>query len=341
MNASIGLYGQYLVSTGVGLEWSNQLVSNTPIIVPASMMTYTNSQPPSFSVVVFNSIAYDGWFYQNYRTGINIGWNMYLTNGTYPSTIQYNTNSIKQMYVCFISTVSSCSIGLNVYTSPLPPEDPLTAPAFYKSRFGAVLREPSVDISLNKPYIAYYDFSGNTYPAPTKFLHTPLQMMPSTVNASGDFYNETLNYFSVCSNTASVTDADSFIVSEAGFIMKDGTQQPFRQPYLFQSASIQPLNPYSVQQVLTGNTIDFNISNLGYTFIATSYTTALTITTLITPAASSLSVNTIQNGVFTIYNSKAVSVVITYNGSSTYPLLAGKAVSFVWVGGTTNLLRLQ
>ena len=34
MNYSIGKDGQYLVSTGAGIEWSNQLVSNTPINIP-------------------------------------------------------------------------------------------------------------------------------------------------------------------------------------------------------------------------------------------------------------------------------------------------------------------
>ena len=161
----------------------------------------------------------------------------------------------------------------------------------------------------------------------------------------GAFYpNEQLYYFSVSSNTISPADTDSFIVSEAGFIMDDGTTQPFRQPYLFQSSSIQPLYPFSLQQVLTGNTVVFTTLNVGYTFVATIYTTALTITTTV---ASSV----IQNGVFTIYNSRTASagppplpdypIVITYNGSSTYTLLPGKAVSFVWVGGNTNALRLQ
>lgn len=338
MNDSIGLDGQYLVSTGAGLEWSNQLVSNTPIIVPASIGTYTDSQPPSFNVVDFNTVPYDGWYFQNYRTGglptpySNIGWNMYLSNGTYPSSISYNSNHMKQMYVCFMSMVSTCSIGLNVYTSPA------TGGNFYKSRFGTILQGATVDISLNKQYIAYYDFSGNTYPAPTKFLHTPLQMMVSPVNV-GSFYNETLNYFSVCSNTIASANADSFIVSEAGFIMEDGTQQPFRQPYLFQSASIQPLNPFSLQQALLTSSVILTTANIGYTFIVSSGTTLnMTNTT-------GLSSNFIQNGVFSVYNARTAgnNIVITYStvAPTTYTLLAGKSVSFVWVGGTTNLLRLQ
>ena len=342
MNDSIGKDGQYLVSTGAGLEWSNQLVSNTPIIVPASYAVYNTSQPPTaFNPVAFGSTPIDGWFFQNYRTGINIDWHSYLLNAITSPSISYSSNSIKQMYVCFTSLLTTCSISLNVYTL----NDTPNPPNFFKSRFGTVLGEPSYSIVANKPYIAYYDFSGNTYPPPQKFLHTPFPLV-KTVGGGvqvGNFYGETLYYMAVGSNTIDPADTCSMIISESGFIMEDGTTQPFRQPYLYQSASIQPLYPYSVQQVLTGNTVAFTTLNIGYTFVASTYTSALTITT-------TLSSSVIQNGVFTVYNSRvasvtpplpAVNIVITYNGSSTYTLLAGKAVSFVWVGGTTNLLQLQ
>ena len=326
-----GLTGQYLVSQGgSSYGWSNQLVSNTPIIVPASYAVYNTSQPPTaFNTVAFNSTPADGWFFQNYRTGINIDWHSYLLNAITSPSISYSSNSIKQMYVCFTSLLTTCSISLNVYTlNDLP-----NPPNFFKSRFGTVLGEPSYTIVPNIPYIAYYDFSGNTFPPPQKFLHTPFPLVKTQGGGVqvGDFYGETLYYMAVGSNTIDLPDTCSMIISESGFIMEDGTTQPFRQPYLYQSASIQPLYPASLQVVVATATLALLQAQYGYTFITTLANLGLSTTGL----SSSLT----QNGVFTFYNASVnPSTTITYNsGSSTYVLLKGKAVSFVWNGSSLLL----
>jgi hypothetical protein len=237
------------------------------------------------------------------------------------------------MYVCFQSTITTTSLGLNVYTLPA------TGGNFYKSRLGAVL-DPSVNIVADRPYIAYYDFSGNTYPAPTKFLHTPLHMtlaLPPTGTNVGVFYNETMYYMSVVSATNWGANQDSFIVSETGFIMEDGITQPFRQPYLFQSASIQPLYPFSLQQILLTVSLALTPTNIGYTFILTSVVSAgvgITITGLTSTAT--------RNGVYAFYNQHSSAIVITYpklpSGTSTYSLPSSQAITFAW-DGTALLLQ--
>jgi len=203
---------------------------------------------------------------------------------------------------------------------------------FFKSRFGTVLGDPSYSIVANKPYIAYYDFSGNTYPPPQKFLHTPFPLV-KTVGGGvqvGNFYGETLYYMAVGSNTIDPANTCSMIISESGFIMEDGTTQPFRQPYTYQSASVQPFYPASLQVIVGTATLALIQAQYGYTFITAVATLAITTT--------GLSASLTQNGVFTFYNASInPSTTLTYNGSSTYVLLKGSAVSFVWNGSSLLL----
>ena len=333
-----GLTGQYLVSQGgSSYGWSNQLVSNTPIAIPYSYAVYSNGTPPMRpDPTISNTYPYDGWFYTNNVVAENIGWTSAFTNTTtvpYPSyKINYNSNSVKQMYVCFLSTKTTCSINLGCYTYPP------TSPNYYKSRLVAVLQEPSVLITAGIPYIAYYNFSSNTYPAPQKYLHTPMQMVlaQGTGTQVGGFYGEDLFLLSCGSNTGQTINNDSFIVSEMGYVMDDGTTQPFRQPLMFNGSSVQAANSSALTIAQGAGTLYLTPAYNGYTIIPGATLTLNFATGVVSPpTVGLLGVGAGQFSISVFNPSLGTPTTITYVGalgSTTYTLAVKSVVVFGWSG---------
>ena len=215
---------------------------------------------------------------------------------------------------------------------------PPTGVNYYKSRLVAVLQEPNVDISANIPYIGYYDFSGNTYPPPTKYLHTPIQMVlaQGTGTQVGSFYDESLFLLSCGSNTGQTINKDSFTVSEMGFIMEDGTSQPFRQPLMFNGATVQSQNSGMMTIPQGAGTLYLTPSYNNYTLIGTNTTFTLNSSTGVAspPTVGLLGVSAGQFCI-NVFNPSASSITITYTGASgttTYILTTKSYVSFGWSG---------
>ena len=323
--------GTYLVSQGgTNFSWSNFPITLPPIVIPATAGTYGSSNPPGLpNPYLYGSQIYDGWFFENYKTGINIGWACplstlsFTTNGT-PAALSLNSNSLYQGYVCFTSNTTTSSVNLVFYTQPA------TGGNFYKSRWTWIYNGP---ILANTPYIAYINFNNNIYTQPPqKLLHTPIATSVSPVGKIGNFYGEQLYYMSVSSNSIQSAFSDSFVVSEAGIIYTDGVQ-PVRQPFQFLGSSVQPLNAPSLL-VLVGASYTPGLAQNGYT--------------LIPAATSTFLLNSLTGGVgvlngyaLTIFcyptAGSLTSITITYNTTSTIVITSNQSVSFSWTGnGTTG-----
>jgi len=318
-----GISGQVLVSSGgSSVTWSPQILTYPPINVPASVQTYGSSQPPSVpNAYQYNADTYDGWYYSNYRTGINIGWNLPLSKNLFTNYTGYDAsgvqaNWLQQAYVCFTSATTTSAINLTFYTQ----QD--VSGGFYKSKFSAIYSQP---ILANTPYIAYYDFSGSTLPPPQKLLHTPIVMSKSPVGIVGDFYGETCRQFAVSTNTNASAGSDAVIVSEAGVIINDGVNPPYRQPFQFLGASVQPLNPSSVTSLVSSVSLAPTTSQNGYTFVPV-------VASLVLGSVASGSIVAGYSISFLNYTAlgSPSSITITYNGSSTYTITANQAVTFAW-----------
>ena len=325
-----GIPGQVLVSAGGSTAiWSPQILTYPPINVPATGQTYGTSQPPSVpNAYQYNSDIYDGWYYSNYRTGINIGWNMPLSRNLFTNYTGFDSSGIQanwlqQAYVCFTSTTTTSAVNLTFYTQ----QD--TTGGFYKSKFSAIYNQP---ILANIPYIAYYNFTGSTLSPPQKLLHTPLAMSKSPVGIIGNFYGETCRQFSVSTSSTASAGSDAVIVSEAGVIINDGINPPYRQPFQFLGASVQPLNPSSVTSVVTSIALAPIIGQNGYTFLPVI--PAVTLGGLVS-GANIVAGYTISFLNYTAYGSPA-SIAISYNGSSTYTITSNQAVTFSWTGNLST-----
>ena len=299
--------------------------------MPYSSSVYSNGQPPMRpDNTLYQSIPVSGWWYKNLQTGVNISWGIGLTNTqTTPTT--FNSNMLKQVYVCFVSALTTCSLNLGIYTLPA------TSPNYYKSRMSLVLQEPSVSITASMPYIAYYDLSGSTLPAPQKFCYQPLQMVlaQGTSSQVGNFYNEDLWYMSVGSNTIQPAGLDSFVVQEAGVVIDDGINPPYRQPFLFNGGDVPNTPPATIPSsvLISGSTIYMTPQFNNYTILVqTNFTVSSAAN------GSYLGLGNVQAGYFAInfYNTGA-SRVITYTGatgSTTYTIPTAGYFVLLWANAT-------
>jgi len=345
-----GVTGTYLVSQGgTNFGWSNQVITAPAIVLPPTPLVYGGapSVPPVRpDPVQTGSTSYDGWFYQNYNTGTNIDWGCPLSLNTFSNTAYSgsspNSNTLLQAYVCFVSLTTTSSVNLAFYTQPATP------PNFYKSKFAAVYSQP---IIAGQPYIAYYNFDGNYLTSPPqKWLHTPLSMTKSPVGVVGTFYNESLLKMSISTSSTQGANKDCFIVSEAGVIIADGTNPPYRQPFILTGASIQSSyvnGTYSVISTANGaasQTITAALNQSTFLLVPTRFSAGPpevwnSITTLNLTLSG---ITTLANSYITIVNQnlnnnqhQTTPVVITYptfNGisvvSTTYTLPLNQSITF-------------
>ena len=239
------------------------------------------------------------------------------------------SNWLQQAYVCFTSATATSAVNLIFYTQQDGTGN------FYKSRLPLIY---TASIQANTPYIAYYDFAGSTLPPPQKLLHTPLVMSVSPVGGGvvGNFYGETCRQFAVGTNSNASAGLDAIIVSEAGVIINDGTHPPYRQPYQFLGASVQPLNPSSVTSLVSSIALAPTTGQNGYTFIPVI--PAVILGSLVSGSSiiAGYSVSFLN---YTALGSPA-SITITYNGSSTYTITStsNQAVTFSWAGSSWSLV---
>ena len=341
-----GATGTYLVSLGgTNFGWSNQVITAPAIVLPPTPLVYGG--PPSVAPVRPDPVqtgltSYDGWFYQNYNTGTNIDWGCPLSLNTFSNTAYSgsspNSNTLLTAYVCFVSLTTTSSVNLVFYTQPA------TSPNFYKSKFAAVYSQP---IIAGQPYIAYYNFDGNylTNP-PQKWLHTPIQMTKSPVGIVGNFYNEDLLKMSISTSSTQGANKDCFIVSEAGVIIADGTNSPYRQPFILTGASIQSSYVNGTYLAITTNSgsasqaITAALNQSTFLLVPTIFSagppqvwnsiTALTLTLT--------GISSVANSYITIVNQninnnpyQTTPVVITYpgaTGSTTYTLPLNQSITF-------------
>ena len=328
INNASGNAGQVLTSGGDNafMSWSDlppppvtPVVINPVINVPYSATVYSNAHPPQIPSASAIASGYDGWFYQNYVYGWNIDWI------SAPPTATTKVSELQCLYFCFMSLNTTSLPFITIYT--LPP----TSPNYYNSRRAFIFPNGFAPVA-NKPYIAYMPLNGYTG-VPSNYGHTAVLLENSGTSQVGAFAGtEDIYYFCTGSNTISLVNADSFIVSQQGIILNDGVNPIYNQPFKFVGASVQATYSGAKVVLLTtaSNTIAPTPANMFYNWVL-NYLGVASMT------ISNTGLTAYPAGIsFTITNQTTGASVITYNGGTTLSLINSQSVVFYW-----NMVNLQ
>jgi hypothetical protein len=197
------------------------------------------SSYPQIPTTTQSNTGYDGWCFTNTTAGSAISWAM---GGRSPTSV---LGDYKGWYFCFMINVATATPFLNVYTLPA------TAPNFFNSRRTFITSGTgATPLVVGTPYIAYWQ-QDTSYPIPTRYGHTPfpLEMASGYPTAQiGAFANtETYYFMTVGSNSGSVVNTQSFIVSEAANVFANGIE-----PYQFLGSSVATANATNIVGGLGG-----------------------------------------------------------------------------------------
>jgi len=332
INGVSGNDGQVLTSGGDNalMRWGNlppppvtPVVINPALIVPYSATVYSNAHPPQIPSASAIASGYDGWFYQNYVYGWNIDWI------SAPPTATTKVSQLQCLYFCFMSLNTTSLPFISIYT--LPP----TSPNYYNSRRAYIFPNGFAPVA-NKPYIAYIPLNGYTG-IPSRYAHTAVLLENSGTSQVGAFAGtEDIYYFATCSNTISVVNQDSFIVSQQGIILNDGVNPVYNQPFTFTGASVQATYSGAKVMLLTtaSNTIIPTPANMFYNWVLNYFGIAsMTIlNTGLTAYPAGIS--------FTITNQSTATSVITYNSVTTLSLIQSQSVTFYWNAVNLQIIKM-
>jgi hypothetical protein len=197
-------------------------------------------------------------------------------------------------------------------------------------------------------------------------------MTKSPVGSVGNFYNEDLLKMSVSTSSVQGANKDCVIISEAGVIIADGTNPPYRQPFILTGASIQSSYINSFQSLIssiTGSASQAITPSLnGYTLLlyvpkigtgpppgnVPIYAPSISALTLTLPNGSGSFITSnppiIGNFAITIVNQnisqnpgQTGSCVITYpasSGTTTYTLPLNQSITFGIAQNSTGVYYL-
>jgi hypothetical protein len=243
-------------------------VIQTPIFQLCSPLVYGTSPslPPQrmFTSTSASNIinqGYNGWYFRNFTAGVNIGWNAGFASST--SIV----GNLLQLSFSFITPITTTSPQISVYTSPP------TGGNFYNSRRSYVNQNTP---TINTPYIYYINFNGYTG-VPFKSGHTPILLTNTNVSNVGAFAsNETLYFWSVGTNSATLANTVELVISNMTFKMNSGSNGIITQPYNFnnsdvittpqfsnQSAGTRTITPYDyATQILCSGNVTISNANL-------------------------------------------------------------------------------
>ena len=312
-------------TTNIATNTSNittlqQNAIQTPIIQLCSPAVYGTSPslPPqkmfvSSSASNIINIGYGGWYWRNFITGTNIGWNAGFASST--STV----GDLMQLSFSFLTPNTTTSPQCTVYSLPA------TGGNFFNSRRSYVNTGTPV---ANTPYLYYINFNGYTG-VPFKSGHTSVLMTNTNVSNVGAFApTETLYFWSVGTNSATTANSVELIVSSMTFKMTNNGSV-ITQPYSFLNNEV-----INAQPVLTASgTVAITPYHYGASFGATN---DITVANTYMRA---------QDALFyiTFTNAKTTGAVgITYTapaGNQTYILSSsGTQVSLSWSGTSWSVI---
>ena len=222
-----GVAGKYLKTNGTTLapSWDTPPLYFPPITMSNSSAVMGGSSYPQIPTTTQSNTGYDGWCFTNTTAGSAISWAM---GGRSPTSV---LGDYKGWYFCFMINVATATPFLNVYTLPA------TSPNFFNSRRTFITSGTgATPLVVGTPYIAYWQ-QDTSYPIPTRYGHTPfpLEMASGYPTAQiGAFANtETYYFMTIGSNSGSVVNTQSFIVSEVANVFANGIE-----PYQFLGSSV-------------------------------------------------------------------------------------------------------
>jgi hypothetical protein len=289
-----GATGQVLTSSGgTSFNWATSTIPLMPINQLCSPAVYNTapSLPPqkmftSSSASNIINTGYNGWYFRNYITGINLGWNAGFATPT--STVA----DLQQLSFSFISPITTTRPQISVYTSPATP------PNFFNSRRAYI----GSTITANTPYLYYINFNGYTG-VPFKSGHTSVLLTNSPISQVGAFApTETLYFWAVGTNSISAANTDELVVSMMDALMVSGGV-PYNQPYMFNNSEVITTPQFSFQAAGTRAITPYD------------YSTQILCTGNVTITNANLRT---QDALFyfTIVNANISPITITYTGSS-------------------------
>jgi hypothetical protein len=207
----------------------NQLCSpavygTSPSLPPQKMFTSTSA-----SNII--NLGYNGWYFRNFSTGVNIGWNCNFASST------SKVSDLLQLSFSFITPITTTSPQISVYTSPP------TGGNFYNSRRAYV---NSGTPTINTPYLYYINFNGYTG-IPFKSGHTSVLLTNATVSNVGAFAGtETLYFWSVGTNSIASANTVELIVSSMTYKMNYNSNVII-QPFNFNNSEVISTPQFSNQ----------------------------------------------------------------------------------------------
>ena len=207
----------------------NQLCSpavygTSPSLPPQKMFTST-------SVSNIINQGYNGWYFRNFSTGVNIGWNCGFASST--SLV----SDLLQLSFSFITPITTTSPQITIYTSPA------TGGNFYNSRRAYVNTGTP---TINTPYLYYVNFNGYTG-VPFKSGHTPVLITNTAVSNVGAFAGtETLYFWTVGTNTAVSANSVELVVSGMTYKM-NYNNSVIIQPFNFNNSDVISTPQFSNQ----------------------------------------------------------------------------------------------
>ena len=306
--ASITALQQNTIQAPIIQLCSPAVFGTSPSLPPQKMFISSNASNIS-------NIGYGGWYFRNWITGVNIGWNAAFASTT--STV----GDLLQLSFSFLTTNTTSSPQLSVYTSPP------TGGNFYNSRRSYVNTGTP---TANTPYLYYINFNGYTG-VPFKSGHTPVLMTNTGVSNVGAFASTEILYFwSVGTNSIAAANSVELIISGMTFKMNHNSDGIVTQPYLFLNGEVINAAPVVAQGA---GTLTINPYHYGCSFGCTGDVTVST---------GSLRAQDVLFYI-TLVNAKSTGAVgITYIGSagSTSYILqqSGTQVSLSWSGTYWTIL---
>ena len=221
-NVSVLTATNLTINNGISVATKPQVdtltIKQTNLLnVYVSPAIYADGLPPlTVPTTINNSYAAQGWYVKNIVAGTKINWYIPPTNGLL-------VQDILGLYIRLfnVSTTSNDNtLFLTVYTVPdaLGPNY-----SWYKSKMTYVI---TATPSVNTNY-TFFENASTTCPDPSHYASTLLSMSPSPVqNPRGNYSpSESVMFFSIGSNSASVQNSVECVVQKFGVMTASGTQE--------------------------------------------------------------------------------------------------------------------
>jgi len=206
-----------------GLSVQTQLLNlsayqQSQTFVYSSPAVYADGAPPAtIPDTLWNTYAYQGWYFINSSTGLKINWYM-------PPAVNMTVGDLKALYfnIFNASTTSNDNTPfLTVYTKPTGSGD---YRPWYHSKRTYVFNQSFTPVA-NTQYTGFLNNAGLANPPVYGSTVIPLVVSTVAPFPTGPYSdNEQILFFSFGSNSASPVNSVEFILSSVNIVRSSGTQ---------------------------------------------------------------------------------------------------------------------